>query len=69
MKSKEEAIEWATRFMNLHKQHWPGWEGEIELRQLMEFGPPASDFDRVHARLREAEERMRAQIAQSANQE
>jgi hypothetical protein len=41
VKTKEEAIEWATRFMNLHKQHWPGWEGETELRQLMEFGPPA----------------------------
>ena len=38
VKSKAEAIEWATRFMNLHKQHWPGWEGETELRQLMEFG-------------------------------
>jgi hypothetical protein len=38
--TKQEAIEWATRFMNLHKQHWPGWEGETELRQLMEFGPP-----------------------------
>ena len=41
VKTKEEAIEWATRFMNLHKQHWPGWEGETELRQLMEFGSPA----------------------------
>ena len=37
VKSKEEAVEWATRFLNLHKQHWPGWEGEVELRQLMEF--------------------------------
>jgi len=37
VKTKEEAVEWATRFMNLHKQHWPGWEGETELRQLMEF--------------------------------
>ena len=41
VKTKEEAIEWAMRFMNLHKQHWPGWEGETELRQLMEFVPPA----------------------------
>ena len=24
VKTKQEAIEWATRFMNLHKQHWPG---------------------------------------------
>jgi len=27
-KSKEEAVEAAVRFMELHKKHWPGWEGE-----------------------------------------
>lgn len=42
-RSKAEAIEWSTRFLNLHKQHWKGWEGEVELRQMMEppgGGPP-----------------------------
>jgi hypothetical protein len=33
--SKEEAIKWSTRFMELHKQHWPGWDGEAEIRQIM----------------------------------
>ena len=37
LKSKEEAIESAIRFMELHKKHWPGWEGETEVRQM--FGP------------------------------
>jgi len=37
LKSKEEAIEGAVRFMELHKQYWPGWEGETEVRQM--FGP------------------------------
>ena len=37
LKSKEEAIEGALRFMELHKKHWPGWEGETEIRQI--FGP------------------------------
>src|SRR6266404_1461480 len=37
LKSKKEAIESAQRFMALHKQHWPGWEGETEIRQI--FGP------------------------------
>jgi hypothetical protein len=37
VKSKADAIEWATRFMNLHKQHWPGWEGECEVREFAEF--------------------------------
>ena len=37
LKSKEEAIQGAVRFMELHKQHWPGWEGETEVRQM--YGP------------------------------
>jgi hypothetical protein len=37
LKSKEQAVESATRFMELHKEHWPGWEGETEVRQV--FGP------------------------------
>jgi len=37
LKSKDEAIESAVRFMELHKKHWPGWEGETEVRQM--FGP------------------------------
>jgi len=37
LKSKKEAIEGALRFMELHKKHWPGWEGETEVRQV--FGP------------------------------
>jgi hypothetical protein len=34
--SKEEAVEHTTRFMELHKQHWPGWEGESEIRQIFD---------------------------------
>ncbi|HXM95831.1 MAG TPA: YciI family protein [Candidatus Dormibacteraeota bacterium] len=37
LKSKQEAVEGALRFMELHKKHWPGWEGETEIRQM--FGP------------------------------
>jgi hypothetical protein len=36
VKSKEEAIKWTTRFMELHKKHWPGWEGESEIRQIFD---------------------------------
>jgi hypothetical protein len=32
--SKEEAIEKAREFLELHKKHWPGWEGESEVRPL-----------------------------------
>ncbi len=37
LKSKEEAIESAKRFMELHRKHCPGWEGETEVRQI--FSP------------------------------
>jgi hypothetical protein len=32
--SRAEAMEWARRFMALHIEHWPGWEGEAEVRQI-----------------------------------
>jgi hypothetical protein len=35
LKSKEEAMEGARHFMELHKKHWPGWEGETEVREMM----------------------------------
>jgi len=38
LKSKEEAIEGALQFMELHKQHWPGWEGETEIRPILDPG-------------------------------
>jgi hypothetical protein len=37
LKSKEEAVKSAVHFMELHKQHWPGWQGETEVRQM--YGP------------------------------
>jgi len=37
LKSKQEAVEGAQKFMELHRVHWPGWEGETEIRQI--FGP------------------------------
>jgi hypothetical protein len=36
-KSPEEALETALGFMDLHRKHWPGWEGVSEIRQV--FGP------------------------------
>ena len=34
-KSKQAAIESAQHFMDLHRIHWPGWEGETEIRQIL----------------------------------
>lgn len=44
VRSKEEAVEWASRFMQLHKDMWPGWEGEADVLKVFgpeDFGPPA----------------------------
>jgi hypothetical protein len=44
LKSKEEAVESAVQFMELHRKHWPGWEGETEVRQMCgpeDFAPKA----------------------------
>jgi hypothetical protein len=38
--SKAEVLEWTRRFMELHRLHWPGWEGESEVRQIMDAPPP-----------------------------
>jgi hypothetical protein len=34
VKSKEDAVQAAVDFMEMHKKHWPGFEGEAEIRQL-----------------------------------
>jgi hypothetical protein len=39
LKTREEAVEGAVRFMELHKKYWPGWEGETEVRQMMDGAP------------------------------
>lgn len=44
LRSKEEAIEWASRFLALHRDHWPAWEGDAEIFKVMgpeDFAPPA----------------------------
>jgi hypothetical protein len=59
VKSKEEAIEWVKRSPN----PFPGTESEIEIRQVFE----ASDFGpELTPELREAEERVSAQMAKNA---
>jgi hypothetical protein len=35
-----DAVELATRFMELHRAHWPEFEGESEVRPFEEMGEP-----------------------------
>jgi hypothetical protein len=36
--TKEEAVRVATEFMDLHRKHWPAFEGECEVRPMFEPG-------------------------------
>lgn len=33
--SQDEAVQGAVWLMNMHREHWPGWEGEVEVRQIL----------------------------------
>jgi hypothetical protein len=35
VRSKDEAVEWASRFMSLHRDLWTGWEGETDVLKVM----------------------------------
>jgi hypothetical protein len=41
--SREEALKSAEAFMELHRIHWPGWEGETEIRQIFS----EEDFEKM----------------------
>lgn len=44
VRSKEEAVEWTNRFLKIHRDRWPGWEGEADVLKIFgpeDFGPPA----------------------------
>jgi hypothetical protein len=40
VKDREEAMDLATQFMELHRKHWPGFEGESEIRPMQYFDAP-----------------------------
>lgn len=43
VRSKEEAVEWAARFLRLHRDLWEGWEGSTDVLKVMgpeDFAPP-----------------------------
>ena len=36
--TKADAIRMATEFLDLHRKHWPGFEGECEVRPMFDPG-------------------------------
>ena len=43
VRSEDEAAANARRVLELHQQHWPGWEGSVEVRRISgpDEGPPS----------------------------
>jgi len=44
VRSKEEAVEWTSRFMKVHRDLWPEWQGEADVLRVWgpeDFAPPA----------------------------
>ena len=41
-KTRDEALKLARRFMEIHLQHWPTFEGECEMRPLEEEAQPTA---------------------------
>jgi hypothetical protein len=44
VRSKAEAVEWTRRFLDVHRDRWPGWTGEARVLKVMgpeDFAPPA----------------------------
>lgn len=39
--SHEEAVQAAQEVIEIHRQHWPGWEGTVEVRPVFGAEPPA----------------------------
>jgi hypothetical protein len=45
VRTKDEAVEWAARFIRIHRDLWAGWEGTADVLKVMgpeDFAPPAS---------------------------
>ena len=44
VRSRQEAVEWASRFLRLHQELWPGWDGDADVLKVFgpeDFAPPA----------------------------
>ena len=44
VRSRPEAVEWASRFLRLHQELWPGWDGDADVLKVFgpeDFAPPA----------------------------
>ncbi len=37
LETDAEIVQWTQRFVELHRQHWPEWDGEVTILNLQQF--------------------------------
>ena len=35
--TEAEIVDWSQRFVELHRKHWPEWDGEVTILHLQQF--------------------------------
>jgi hypothetical protein len=40
--TEADVIEYCSKFLDLHRKHWPVWEGEVSILQLIGMAPPTT---------------------------
>jgi hypothetical protein len=38
--TEADVVEYCKKFADLHRKHWPAWEGKITIQELVPMGPP-----------------------------
>ena len=39
LRSEADVVEYCKKFLDLHRKHWPAWEGEVTIQELVSYGP------------------------------
>ena len=38
--TEKDVVEYCKKFLDLHRKHWPVWEGTVTIQELVNYGPP-----------------------------
>jgi len=42
--TEADVVEYCKKFADLHRKHWPAWEGQITIQELVPMGPPDGNW-------------------------
>lgn len=38
--TEQDIVDYCRKFLDLHRKHWPAWEGTVTIQELIAYGPP-----------------------------